>query len=330
MKARLQHRPSGGGYRGRSLWPTGDRFASGEIIYKNQKGGGAALKREFEPVAAPRSAWIWFILVLTGLTLVWAGWLMIRTVWGVNDLHYTLTETTLEISYGPTQVEIPRNEILSVEQVAVSGGKRLFGTALPGLQEGAWTFPETGRVELYSTEPELLTVVQTPTKKYGISPADSAGFISAVEGGGTGRWDPAPTQAGRVAVVMSVIVLAIIIGTIVLLAAIAVGAKNILYVLDSDGILIQMGWMKARIPYKEIEALEKASPQGSPIRTVGAAMPGLYWGTFYFRKEKLRLKIYATQYRPLVLIHAGKSTYGLNPADADGFIAEVSRRARLG
>lgn len=254
---------------------------------------------------------------------------MIRTVWGVYDLHYTLTETTLEISYGPTKVEIPRDEILSVEQVAVSGGKRLFGTALPGLQEGAWTFPETGRVELYSTEPELLTVIETSEKKYGISPADPAGFIEAVKEGAAGRWDPASTQAGTTAVVMSVIVLAIIAGTIVLLVGVAVGAKNVLYVLDSEGVLIQMGWVKARIPYKSIESIEKVTMQGRPIRAVGTAMPGLYWGTFYFRQEKLRLKIYATEYKQLVLIHAGKNTYGLNPADADRFIDEVSRRARL-
>lgn len=254
---------------------------------------------------------------------------MIRTMWGAKDLHYILTETTLEISYGPTQVEIPRDEILSVEQVAVTGGNRLFGTSLPGLQEGTWSFPETGRIELYSTELRLLTVVETASQKYGISPADAAGFLSALKEGETGRWDPVPTQAATAATIMTGFVLVIIAGTLVLLVAVTVGLKDVLYVLDSDGVLIQMGWLKARVPYKAIEAVEKASPQGRPLRTMGTAVPGLYWGSFYFGKEKLRVKLYATQYTPLVLIRAGKYTYGVSPADADGFIAEVSRRARL-
>lgn len=271
------------------------------------------------------------LLIATSLVLLWTCWVMIETVWGVYDMHYTLTESALEITYGPTHVQIPRQEILSVNQVAVSQkrGSRVYGTGMPGLQEGHWRFPETGDIRLYSTDLDLLTVVETADRKWGISPADPTGFTAALAAGETGRWEPAATRAGPFAIGLALFVLIISGGAVGLIVWLVKAAGSVIYMLDDRELSVQIGRFKAQIPYEKIRSVELAKPGGRLMKVAGTAIPGLYWGTFVYRTEKLRIKLYSTDYHELVLIRTGKETYGVSPADKEGFMAAVRRRSHL-
>lgn len=65
-----------------------------------------------------------------------------------------------------------------------------MGTGLPGLQQGRWTFAETGPIILYSTRLSHVTVIETSTGSWGITPADPEAFAKALADGQAGRFEP--------------------------------------------------------------------------------------------------------------------------------------------
>src|SRR5690606_22595573 len=71
-----------------------------------------------------------------------------------------------------------------------SRGRRIVGTNMSGLYEGTWSFAETGRITLYATSLRPLTVIETPGRKWGISPADPEAFLTALQTGSPARFEP--------------------------------------------------------------------------------------------------------------------------------------------
>lgn len=283
----------------------------------------------YPPAPSGRVGLMRIFVAVTALALALAGWAVLRTVWGAFSLHYTLTESALRIEYGPAEVQIPRGEIVAVDQINVTGGRRLFGTGMPGLQEGRWSFAETGRIQMYSTSTQPLTVVETKTGKWGISPSDPQTFADAVTTDATGEWDPVPTNAGTASLLLAAVVLLLLLGTMALMVGVAVGARMITYVLEDERLEVRLGWVKVRVPYGEIRAVELAEPRGYPIKVMGTSMPGFYWGRFGWKGAGAGLKLYSTQLKPIVLVRTGRHTYGLTPEDQEGFVAELKRRTGL-
>jgi len=270
--------------------------------------------------------WARVILALVAVVLGGSWWLLIRTAWGAYNLHYTLTETDLRITFGPTTVEIPRADIIKAETMNVTKGRRHFGTALPSLQEGRWSFAETGVIRLYSTSTRPLTVLETPTGKWGISPSDPEAFLQALQSGATGRWDPVPTNAGTASVIFASIIGVLSLVTVLLLLGVERGAAHMKYILDRDALVIHVGWLKTRIPYRQMESVEVTQIRGRPARTFGAAFPGFYWGHFYWKDGGGSVRLYCTRLDPVVLIRTRTGTYGVSPADTEVFVAALSRR----
>lgn len=105
--------------------------------------------------------------------------------------------------------------------------------------------------------------------------------------------------------------------------------RSIEYTLTVAGLVISGGWTRIRIPYTSIARALAASPPGGPWKTWGLSLPGLYWGGFWWRQAGGSLRLYATRQKPLVLITAGGTTYGISPADAAGFLGELRRRLSM-
>lgn len=285
---------------------------------------------EFTPVRPGSNRWLWivtaFIIVVgIGLPLV----LTARSVWGARSLGYGLDPAAVTIRYAPATITIDRGEI-SRAYVLNGPTKRLrvAGTAMPGLYQGRWSFAETGRIELYASDLSRVVVLETRSgAKWGISPADPDGFVQALTAGQTGDWAPVPAGGFNWILLLPLIEVPVLGLVLWLVWYFVPDPRLIRYLLTDDALLITAGARRQiRVPYAAMTGVTIASPKSGPMKIGGAALPGLYWGTFLWRAAGPNLKLYATRYKPLVLITTEHATYGLSPEEPERFVTELQQR----
>lgn len=270
------------------------------------------------------SPWVKVGAVLLLLTLLLPLLLLVRTAWGSAGLAYELTPAELLLHYPPATVRVPRGEILQAYTLEPSGGRRLRGTGLPSLQEGLYRFTETGRITMYSTSTELLTVIETAERKWGISPAQPHGFLQALTAGETGRFEPVAGNGALTLLAITLPVALLMIGLALLTAYLFGAARQIVYALEEDRLVIAVRTFRWVVPYDRITGVSQVEWKGFPWRTFGASFPGLHWGDFAWKGR--RLKMAATQLRPLVLVEAGRLTYGITPQEPERFMTQLQAR----
>src|SRR5690606_24932594 len=140
----------------------------GKALQESPAGGDMSRMR-FEPVKSNPKAALWSMMGLVILLALVLVGVIVYSAWGGATLSYALTESGVEIVYGPSHVHIPREEITGVQVYErLSGGRRLFGTALPRLRQGLWSFNETGRITLYASTTDGMVVIETAGGRWGI------------------------------------------------------------------------------------------------------------------------------------------------------------------
>lgn len=287
----------------------------------------------FRPARAKTSPIMWIILGFTLAVLILPIWLSVQTLQGASGLGYDVTPTELIIRFGPKTTRIDRADIVDVTVIEEpTKGRRHFGTSMPGLKEGSWSFAETGRITLFATTTRPLTVIETPDLKWGISPDDPSAFLRAMQAEGPGgHFTPVAGQSSQEALA-GVLILSLItgIGVTVLVVYTYRIARNIAYELGPDAVLIHGGRKPIRIPYTEIKGVEEANPRGVPLRTFGIGMPGLHWGSFSWTNAGPNLRLYTTRIKPLVLVSVRWRTYGITPEDAGTFITKLKQHLGSG
>lgn len=281
----------------------------------------------FKPTKARTGPAVWLLLGILGLVTALLVWLIVDSVRTVGTLEYEVTPTQVTIVHGGSQEQIDRDEIVAVQVIErPSGARRLFGTSLPGLKAGRWSFTETGHITLYATALSPLVVLETAERKFGVSPEDASGFVTAVEQGMVGTFAPVSVEGGAELVVLIIFLVLSILFILVLVLFLVRLARTLGYELGPDDLVVHGGLRPIRIPYKTITGVEEANPKGYPVRIGGASMPGLYWGRFTWRDVGPRLSLYATRMKPLVIVRTERRTYGLTPEDTEGFLRELERR----
>jgi len=281
----------------------------------------------YEVARGKSGPWLWvgkIVLLLLALLIIGTS---VRSFWGGATLFYEITPSELVISFGPQTTTIDHDLITGVTVIEEpSEARRIVGTSVPGLKEGRWSFAETGPITLFATDVQPLTVVESEAGKWGINPADPAGFKAALESRQSGRFSP---QSGdnpwRLIVLAAIPIVGIgVTGTAWLrLTRIA---REIGYELGPDTVRIYGGSRPIEIPFSSIKDVKLASPAGRPARLFGTSIPGLYWGAFSWRSVGRRLRLYATQLDPLVVISTGDRNFGISPKDADRFVDDLKGR----
>lgn len=273
---------------------------------------------------------LWAFIIFVALAAVLPMGLMARVIWGTANLSYEVTRDEVVITFGPGETRIPLSNVTDVSIIdQPTRGRRIVGTSMPGLQEGTWSFEETGRITLYSTSTRPLTVIEAGDRKWGISPADPEGFRRAVEAREPAVFEVASRSSPNAAFgfLMLPLIVVFLVGGIIFYTLRVL--KGIRYELGSDALLIHGGWSPIRVPYDKITHAAEASPQGLPWRTFGIGLPGLHWGSFSWRNAGPNLRIYSTRLRPLVLLRVGVQTIGISPADPEAFLHELGKRCNL-
>ena len=114
-------------------------------------------------------------------------------IYGLARSWYLLDRNALIIRWGSTEETIPSGQIervLTGEEV--EGRIRFFGGRWPGHCVGVGVVPGQGPASFYSTiSPRYQIYVVTPSRVYGISPANRDEFLASLRQ----RWEMGPTQA---------------------------------------------------------------------------------------------------------------------------------------
>lgn len=283
----------------------------------------------FRPPKPRNLGVLWAVLGISAGVTVFVVLLLAGTLRSAANLEYRLTPTHVIIDRGRDAVQIARSEIVAVELIEEpTGAFRRFGTSAPGVKTGSWYFDQTGPITLWATTYRPLVVIETRERKFGVSPADPEAFIQALRDGAGGNFPPVSVEGGRSGLItLSVVLSLLTVGATGFLAVYLLRlVRSMGYELGPDHLVIRGGLRPVRIPYKEITAVERKEPQGSPLRIAGSNLPGLYWGKFSWSAVGPNLKLYATRLSPLVVVRAGKRVLGLSPEDEDRFVQELSKR----
>ncbi|HLS90915.1 MAG TPA: PH domain-containing protein [Limnochordia bacterium] len=265
------------------------------------------------------------IFIGTAAIAVGAIALMAYTIWGALTMRYDVTPQGLTIHFGPSRIEMARDEITEVEiHSSLTRARRLFGAALPGFYQGRWSFAETGPISLYATSLDTLIVIETEKARYGISPENPEAFLQALERGERAQF---PAASRNAAWGMSALGVGFVIFLLLFAILFAQGGVRgrIAYELGPDALVIYGGFRPVTIPYATMTGARIDSPQGWPWKSFGTSVPGLHWGSFSWKQAGPNLKLYATRLRPLVLISCGRTTYGISPEDPEAFLAELQK-----
>lgn len=101
-------------------------------------------------------------------------------------------------------------------------------------------------------------------------------------------------------------------------------ARSLSYEVGREGIMINYGYKKLLIPYKDILALEVKERPGLS-RLAGNEWPGSYSGYFTESRQKKLAVVYATQLKNLVKIQTSELNYFVSPQDNRRFIEKVEQ-----
>lgn len=280
----------------------------------------------YKPFIGKRSRWaILLVVVLVAICLLPIA-LIGSAISQRATLSYEVTPDELVIHHSPTTTHIRRESITSVYTINPTHGTRLMGTSMDGYHQGRFTFRETGMIYLYSSTTNPLTVIVTPERQWGISPADPVGFESALAAGRPGLYPPiqAGTLWGMARFLLIILpLMALAIGTVIYYVTLA---PTIAYTLTESGLVITARWRRIEIPYGQIHQVEIASPKGHSWKLAGAGLPGLYWGSFSWKAAGTSVRMYATREKPVVLLRTQRHTIAITPVDDQGFVAELQRR----
>lgn len=287
------------------------------------------MKRQYRP-ANPRSlVWVWAIILLAMAALGAALWGLSNALGGALNMRYELTAQSLQIPYGVLQAHVERSAVTKVERMTLTGGSRLFGTGLPGLQQGRWRFNEIGPAKTYTTlrDPQPVLVLYTTPEPFVISPADPDAFLAAWNSGGTGVFEPVDGRAWVGASIGVTLIGTLAVVLVSFFISLLRSPKTMVYELDDEALLLKLSWFsKARIPLGSIRGVRVDSPKGSPSRIWGGDMPGLYFGSFTWRGIGRNVRLFATELKPMVFIETATQIYGISPAERDEFVADLTQR----
>lgn len=286
----------------------------------------------FLPPHAPRSPLLRvFMGLLTGL-LIFVGGMLGKDLFGALTLRYAVAPGEVIITYGLQTEHIPLDALKgSWVLERPTGVVRRAGTGTGSLKSGSWQTRETGPITLYATRLEPLLVLETESRRYGITPDDLEGFSRALSQRSPATFEPAGGRT-RSALSMLFPLALTVVGFGLTSATIWLAGrfpKRLRYELGPDGLTIQTGWRPVRIGYQEIRKVERAEPAGHPLRLWGTHLPGVLWGCFSWKAAGPNLRLYATQARPLLLLHLdGDRTIGISPEEDERFVRALKQRMK--
>lgn len=240
---------------------------------------------------------------------------LIAVVLGMSPASYTIGGGTLVVHSGDLFAgtrTVRLADVTEARVVALRGGRRTAGTALPGFCAGRFAYPDLGSVWQVTTcgPTGVLVEARSEERPIVISPPDPDAFIARIRSGTETTLTLTPPDTGPLRVLL------LLVAPLGMLTGIAVGAVLILgpsrmRYRVGDGML-EVRTLFSRKRWPTAGASAKGHTPHKLRRVAGTAAPGYYTGLF--RESGQSTRVYATDIERVVLFE-GPARVILSPED---------------
>jgi hypothetical protein len=275
--------------------------------------------REFRPEVRPSAFRILLAVILPLFVLIPIGALM-AMVLGASPAAYAIRGGSLVVESGDpfsSVRTVPLSDITDAREVALRGGRRTAGTALPGLCSGRFSYPDLGAVWQVTDcggRGVLITAAGQPVPIV-LSPPDPQAFLSSLRSGTDMVVTLPPPDKGPLRVLAAVVGPISIAVILMVSAVMLLGPGRMRYLVGGGFLEVRTLFTRKRWPVAGARA--RAYTPSRVRRLVGTAAPGYYTGLY--RESGETTRIYATSLARVVLFE-GPARVIASPEDRVGML----------
>lgn len=260
------------------------------------------------------------VLALGLVPLVFLG----ATFWRMSPPAYQVADGLVTIHSGDPfagSKVVRLADISDAGIVALNGGSRVAGTALPGLCAGRFRYADLGTVwqATACTRRGLVIRARSERMPIVISPPDADAFLRSLQTGESLAVRLSPPDVGGLRTLMLVVGLVTFLALGPLALLLILGPSRMRYRIGDGHLEVRTVFTSNRWPLAGLRA-RSYKPTGVR-RVIGTAAPGYYTGRY--REDGKSTRIYATQLHDVVLIE-GPARLLVSPADRDGFLQALA------
>lgn len=220
---------------------------------------------------------------------------------------------------------IPLGSIERTEEVVLGRGRRVAGTALPGLCAGRFRYDGLGDVwQATDCRREVLLLrVAGEARPVLVSPPDREGFLAVLEGGRDAELSPPPVREPRGWRLFKGALPVVVVPVLVYVAAALLAApRRLRYSVDGLELEVQLLLLRKRFPLAGATA-RRYTPKRA-WKVAGTGMPGYFAGAFSVGGASTR--VYASTVREEGVLVEGPKRVFVTPEDVAGFLEALRQQ----
>ena len=235
---------------------------------------------------------------------------------GLSQASYTLAGGALIIDGGDVLSgarTLRLTDLGEARLVALRGGRRTAGTALPGLCTGRFSYPEHGAVWQVTDCGSRGVLLRSPSEPVPIvvSPPDPEAFLALLHSGAEARIVLPPPDKGPLRLLGLIVAPLSIVTVLAVSALLLLGPGRMRYRVGAGFFEVQTLLGKMRWP--TAGATAKAHTPSGLLRVAGTGAPGYFTGRF--REGGKWARVYATELGRVVLFESGDARVIVSPED---------------
>lgn len=283
--------------------------------------------QEFMP-RPTRSRWRIFWSVLLTLVVLAPVAVVASLAFFEPSIAYRVHNGTLEIHGGEGLLSnhraVPLAAIREASEARVHGGRRVFGTGLPGYCAGRFRYEGLGSVWQVTDCRRDVVMLRADGEPYPIlvTPPDHATFLAAVRSGTDGDFSPAPVAPSAVWTVLKVLLVLVVLPSALFVPLAAFGApRRLRYRLESGELVVQLLVFRKRFPLAGRTA--RRHTPAKAWKRAGSGLPGYYAGSFSVDGQPAR--VYASAIKTEGVMLEGEPRVFVTPTDTAGFLEALRR-----
>lgn len=245
------------------------------------------------------------------------------------SISYRIHNGTLDIHGGEglfsNHRAVPLATIRETSEVRLRGGRRVFGTGLPGYCAGRFSYEGLGSVwQVTDCRRDVLMLrVEGEPLPLLVTPPDHAAFLAALRNGSDGDFSPAPVATSALWIVLKVLLVLVVLPSALFVPLAAFYApRRLRYLVEPGEFVVQLLVFRKRFPLAGRTA-RRYTPRRAWKRA-GSGMPGYFAGSFSVDGESAR--VYASVIKAEGVMIEGAPRIFVAPADPEGFLEALHRQ----
>lgn len=275
-----------------------------------------------------RSRWRVFWSVLLTVVVIFPVAVVASLAFSEPSIAYRIRNGTLEIHGGEglfsNHRAVPLASIREASEVRLRGGRRVFGTGLPGYCAGRFSYQGLGSVWQVTDcrRDVLLLRAEGEPLPLLVTPPDYTAFLAALRDGSDGDFSPAPIAPSAVWTVLKVLLVLVVLPSALFVPLAAFYApRRLRYRLESGELVVQLLVVRKRFPLAGRTA--RRHTPAKAWKRAGSGLPGYYAGSFSVDGRPAR--VYASVIKAEGVMLEGEPRVFVAPADTTGFLEALRK-----